>query len=396
MKLFVKIILLLAITANASAQLPHHTIHWPFNNVHWDNSHFLAIDPDHYIIPYLVAETSDIIVEDFVTDRHGNNTGAISMKSESKINFSSNGEERFFGLTDGGIVDAMTISLWIKFDGPKEEERILFGAKESLSEPVKFGMSLKNKTLYLKRYFEHPDKSIGVAWDYECFQPGAFDAGTGWYHVIMVFSRTQKYMRLFLGKPNGGAVYGPGADTNDNVPGTATVTREFDGRLIWIPGIRDGLSDFDYWFMGDADGLVFDDLMIFNYDLTLEEAKALWNYQKPGSSTSSTARVAEGVSEKEQEEAETASQSIETENILYPNPASENFNLLLALEEEDEVRISIISLSGSLIEQRKEQVGAGHHYLSIDLPSNMNRGVYLVEVRGSATDYYYKTRLMIE
>lgn len=211
----------------------------------------------------------------FVDDRYGKSSKAYVLKDKEVMVFTGRNSS-FYGLSNNENIDEFTVSVWLEYTSPSDEERLIFGAKKArFDSGPKFGLSLIGTKLYLKQYHEKwsddGTKTVGVAWSYRLIEPAAFDAGYGWYNIIAVFAKKQKYMRVFLGKPNNGAVYGEG---------TNKVRREFDGRLIWIPGIKKGLSDFSKWFVGPASGLVFDNIDIYNKALSLEQAKEMFNQDK--------------------------------------------------------------------------------------------------------------------
>jgi hypothetical protein len=274
------------------------------------------------------------------------------------------------------------------------DERLLFGAKEEndVNKKLKFGLALKEETLILKRYFEEPGGEIGTSWNYECFQPAAFDAGFGWYQIIITFDKLQKYIRLFVGKPNGGASYGPG--TQSNIPGNATVTRAFDGRLIWIPGIRKNTKQLNYWFIGNAESLVFDDMMIFDESFTVDQAKALWNDQKPASNNQKSAR------NKVVSEIEPPEPILITGLKLYPNPSKDGaFNLEFALKEDGPVSFEIVNLLGQLVfKQQKQHVNKGNQRFQLGGRArgdvNLASGLYTVNV--STNEFSEALKLVVE
>lgn len=336
-------------------------------------------------IPNIVAKTSLSPGLDFQPDRFGNRAKAYKMTNDESIFFPS----KFYGGTpvfgSANNVDEITISVWINFTNKTGNERIIFGAAEDAASPIKFGISLRNTTLYLKQFYGKENGSVGVKWDYECFKPGAFDAGFGWYHLTVIYAKTQKYMRVLVGKPNGGAEYGPGTDTN--VPGNNKVKREFDGRLIWIPGIRDKLKDFNHWSLQTSNGLIFDDMIVYNRALTLDEVRNNFYDQKSGSARKS------GNTEK----TEIVFESKKTEDILvYPNPTDGMVTIKLKSNTPDgtKIKLSLMSLLGTRL--WSTTVNAKSNKIEQDLRNSLNltAGVYIITIEGN--NFYEKREIYIK
>lgn len=327
-------------------------------------------------------------------DRHGNADDAVRFTEDGAIAFQDNTDYKgsFYGLRNFvGNPDAVTISLWVKYDGPRNSDRWLFWAKnKSIDVNSRFGIKLKGEKLYLDRYHEKwekkgdpgSSKSVDKAWSYELFPPAAFDAGPGWYHVIAVFSKKQRYMHIFVGKPNGGANYGPA--NNPNYPGSNQLTQEFGGRLIWMPGYTDDVRYFSIWkIAGPGTDLVYDDLMIFDSALTIEQAKALWNDQKPGGAANrvaSSARVAEDDEADEAQAEETPEKETFPDFQLYPNPNGGQFSVAFSLPEGGNVAYSVHSLAGLEVFRHQRLCAGGENVLDINIPGKITPGVYVLKM----------------
>ena len=358
---------------------PDYDLKWTFDLDHFGPNNYEYFTPrnsDGRPIVALRAVTRNLSADDAVQDRHGDFNKAIKMRDDSKIDFSYN-NQKFFGLSPEYIanadVDSITISMWVKFIDESNNERLILGAKENGSDShFKFGLSLKETSLYLKRYFENEDGSTGKEWDYECFQPGAFDSGYGWYYIALTFAKTQKYMRLLLGKPNGGATYGPGTDPN--VPGSNTVTREFDGRLIWIPGIREGHQYFNHWTIENAGNLTYDDIKIWKQDLTLEQSKNLYNHEKPGG------EGAKIVNKKK--ESELPEDDVQENIRVTPNPNGGNFNIDFALEVDGTLNISLFDLQGRQVYHDTKKLISGRHSIHVKA-EQLSTGIYFLNLKNN-------------
>lgn len=391
-------------TDSETTETPMPKIWWTFDYSDWSESKFNAVDADGKALDGATAKTTNIAKENFVPDRNGTAEGALEMPEAGTIDFSADGANKMYGLMplfvagdDTDDLDSVTVAVWVYFDKETktDTERLIFAASQTEDGEVKFGLSVKDTTLYLKRYFEQADGTVGVPWSYECFQPAAFDAGTGWYYLMVILGKTQKYMRIFLGKPNEGGQYGPGApgslvgaiggENKDNV-----VKRTFDGRLIWIPGIRDGLKDFNYWFLGNAKDLIFDDLMIFNWALSQAEAEALWNDQYD---VDTEARIAQQDTDDTYTTATTT--VAEVPDLLYPNPTSGKFQVQFTLTQEEDITIRVATLTGILVDSQQAHLDQGSHTLNFDLTQAVASGIYIVHVDG-IRNTYFAGRLLIE
>ena len=358
---------------------PNYDLKWTFDLDHFgpnNYEYFTPVTGDNTIDFSLRAVTHNLSADDAVQDRHGDSTKAIKMRDDSKIDFSYN-NQKFFGLSPDYIanadVDAITISMWVKFIDESNNERLILGAKENGSDShFKFGLSLKETSLYLKRYFENEDGSTGKAWDYECFQPGAFDSGYGWYYIALTFAKTQKYMRLLLGKPNGGATYGPGTDPN--VPGSNTVTREFDGRLIWIPGIREGHQYFNYWTIENAGNLSFDDIKIWKQDLTLQQSRTLYDQEKEGGEGAKIAN--------KKKESELPEDDVQENIRVTPNPNGGNFNIDFAFEVDGTLNISLFDLQGRQVYHDTKKLISGRHSIHVKA-EQLSTGIYFLNLKNN-------------
>ncbi len=386
-KIIIGLGLIICVQLLYAQNVPVPIVHWTFDKTLSDfySKHsefqFKARDNNNSIITNIYGQLNHPGGR-FLRDRHNVKSKAFSLDNNASIVFSNlnatNTRSKFFGLSKyNADPDAFTISIWIKFTASQRKERLLFGAKESLlsDSNVKFGISLKEETLYLKQYFEPVGtNNIGKAWKYKLIAPAKFDAGYGWYHLMVVFSKTQKYMRVFLGKPNGGAEYGPG--TSATIPGNNKIRREFDGRLIWIPGIRDKLKDFDYWFLGNTSDLIFDDLMIFDKALTLDEAKALYNNQKPSMGSRRTKRSSGNIVADEVNERTTNSLKI------FPNPSSGLTKISFKTTSSGIASLTIANLLGKTIYSRRFEVSKGSNELLLNIVEiGFFPGLYFVNLK---------------
>ena len=74
------------------------------------------------------------------------------------------------------------------------------------------------------------------------------------------------------------------------------------------------------------------------------------------------------------------SNSLESELIMYPNPATSYINVDLTLETNNKVRLKIVNSLGVLVYQESTEIRyAGKNHVHIQLPAGMQPGVYLLQ-----------------
>ncbi|WP_167616746.1 CotH kinase family protein [Maribellus sediminis] len=72
----------------------------------------------------------------------------------------------------------------------------------------------------------------------------------------------------------------------------------------------------------------------------------------------------------------------DTELLMYPNPATDHLNVDLTLNSSEEVRLTIFNNLGQAVHQiTPGLLFNGKNHTHIDLPTSMNPGVYLLQVR---------------
>jgi len=77
---------------------------------------------------------------------------------------------------------------------------------------------------------------------------------------------------------------------------------------------------------------------------------------------------------------------------IFPNPSSGNFEMVLAVDEQDRGLLRLFDISGRIIDQQIEVLQPGSNRLSYSL--NAFTGLYILEFRGER--YYSRSRLVIE
>ncbi|NOU58712.1 hypothetical protein [Marinifilum caeruleilacunae] len=370
--------------------LPKPSIHWTFDYndaLYHQRLTFQPKDGDGNVLHYYDGNCAMRAPSIASQDAHGYENSHTAYRLEGDEYFkivSTTNQCSFFGLSNNNEVDAFTLTLWVKMTSESAEERILFGAKYREDDvDVKFGLSLIGQTLYLKQYFEEwwrddRSKTVSRPWKYRLLEPAAFDAGPGWYYVCAVFAKTQKYMRVFVGKPGDGTEYGYG---------TNKVRRKFDGRLIWIPGIREGLPDFSEWVIGPADGLVFSDMKIYHYALDLLEARNIYyeEHDEPGNmrNSSKTASL---------ESKEDLSEEINPGTLkVYPNPTDGEAYIEFPNPKNTTYQLQVVHAGTSSVVYSNDKVSGNR--VIIDRKYIQSSGLYIIILRGEQT---YKAKLIVK
>jgi|RhiMetdeSRZDD1v2_1073273.scaffolds.fasta_scaffold19315_6 uncharacterized repeat protein (TIGR01451 family) len=78
---------------------------------------------------------------------------------------------------------------------------------------------------------------------------------------------------------------------------------------------------------------------------------------------------------------------------VVPNPFDKSLNLQLQLKTGQSVQIRLLDLSGRPVYTTIEQLGAGNHSLSINLPSGIAKGMYVLDVSTENTLLFHKKLL---
>jgi hypothetical protein len=85
------------------------------------------------------------------------------------------------------------------------------------------------------------------------------------------------------------------------------------------------------------------------------------------------------------------SNSLQSELIMYPNPATNYLNVDLTLETSEKVKLKIYNSLGILVHQENaEYKFAGKNHTHIQLPAGMQAGVYLLQAEIGETNVISK------
>jgi conserved repeat domain len=73
---------------------------------------------------------------------------------------------------------------------------------------------------------------------------------------------------------------------------------------------------------------------------------------------------------------------------VQPNPFEKDLNLQIQIRTAENVRIRLLDLTSREVYHSAEKLSAGTHSLSIQLPANLSRGMYVVEVLAGKTQLF--------
>ena len=78
---------------------------------------------------------------------------------------------------------------------------------------------------------------------------------------------------------------------------------------------------------------------------------------------------------------------------MYPNPASEQVELRIESNDNQELQVQVITLQGQTVLQEQVQASKGISHTALDL-SNLPAGIYVVKLNGD--DLNFMERLVIQ
>ncbi len=80
---------------------------------------------------------------------------------------------------------------------------------------------------------------------------------------------------------------------------------------------------------------------------------------------------------------------------VYPNPADENFNVMIQLESDMNASLTVTNALGQIILHKNDHFSAGST-VSIMNSSNWVRGIYFVEFKDSETSNKIVKKIVIQ
>ncbi len=217
-----------------------------------------------------------------VANRFSKSRKAIKLAAGAQMNFPA-----FFGdnyLSNFNPYDienpkGFTFSFWIKidenltsstqtvsepFDKANDAINQLFVGESANGDPL-FGLELINDRIGLYRYTEI--NGVKHKWYLWMYDPMSFrNRGQGWYHIVWSYASMRSMM--YMWEPN--------TDVSDCQCGTGNSTcvcRALNFEL-------QDLSDVTNWKIAAGKDLILDDVKIYNYPISEDEAKALHTYDQ--------------------------------------------------------------------------------------------------------------------
>ncbi len=213
----------------------------------------------------------------FSYDRLNKDNGAVSsVNGADGIYLVSN---HIFG-EEIDLTQPKTISFWVNVRPQAETENssgltndfmIAFQTSPDFTENrrglVLDKTQVANRRMYLKK---NREGSNTFHYDYSFFAPASLDAGQGWYHIIWVIG--SYHQRLYVGKP-GDVTY---LKMDYKYFGGTYAWLGFEHQYLETAGTKTVLTLAAY----DSSIDYFDNLCVWNKELTPEEVRALHECQK--------------------------------------------------------------------------------------------------------------------
>ncbi|WP_304065293.1 T9SS type A sorting domain-containing protein [Pedobacter glucosidilyticus] len=342
----------------------------------------------------------------YSTDRFNNNNDAFSFSSEGYsdvVTWSSILPEptakKLFGL--GNIPENFTLSCWVYAD-PAEvniTRKILYGGRDN----SEFALMHKGSKIFLRRCVENNNNA---RFDYEFWSPASFDAGAGWYQLILCMSKVNgvKRTKLYVGKP-GTVKYdktGPRIVTTTTDP----LASNFGGGYASF-GIQNLFNSITNWGFGardikdDVNANIkpvqkIDDFMIWNFAVTDNQAKAIFDCQKVNAANNCfvppTQIMQAGFEEMFIQENSSDNKIMVEEAVLYPNPVTNQFTVSLFMQEAGPVNLMITDLTGRNIIKETINVQKGRQEIVVEnlKAKGLKSGFYMLKVMSKTKEYNFK------
>ncbi len=278
------------------------------------------------------------------------------------------------------IQNGFTCSFWIGLRKIEEPDfnNILSGLSDTYNSAAPFAITKQGNKFGVQRYTRMDDNSIKpyFLWLYSPLD--LFSKRNDWYHIILVYDRF--YMRTFIGRfrQNLNNIYK--SDTsffNCSYNYQGMDTQDLDLPLIkdqWLIGSHSSFSNSH---------LYLDDLRIYNYSLSDDEAWALHVLECQKSFNSPPARLTKVTEHKKYiDETKKIVEDSTDWVIVYPNPTENDLKIKMNNSETRAAQIRILDLMGNQILTRYETFIEGSEEVIIkNLKSKgLNSGMYILEV----------------
>lgn len=302
---------------------------------------------------------------------------------------------KLFGFvsTPDALPNNFTISCWVYVDGTDlYTPRKIFYTDNNDS---RFALIHKGADIYLRRTAHNNTTNTDNRFDYYFGAPATFDAGTGWYQVILVMGKRAadgaKYTKLYVGKPGNVKYDATGPRVIEQYPHDVLAS-DFGGAYAFT-GVQDFMNtSITEWGMGNADDndpkfssdiapvLSMDDFAVWGEALTDMQAFTLFNCQKYSEAdecwAGSTGRIA----------TKPAADTIVKTNtaiIVYPNPVSNQLRVKIpAIQSTGSIWLTLVDLNGRTLYRKSVPAQKAGQTLVIDhMRSHVPTvGIYLLEV----------------
>lgn len=168
-------------------------------------------------------------------------------------------------------------------------------------------------------------------------------------------------------------IFNANAGTINIINSTETKTLSFGGRINVVhqynAGVTSsGIKTFSFEWISPASG----DVGIYTSGIAANQDQTVASDYVYSTSLLLT-NPFDGINEK----------VLNSEIIIYPNPVTSNwFNLNYDLKKNSDVKITLSSLSGSMIgEITDTMLLTGEHKLRLPLPENIVKGIYLLHIK---------------
>ncbi len=322
-------------------------------------------------------------------------------------------KNRLFGFNSDAspLPENFTISCWVYYNIQNNDSyrKIFYMDQGSKST---FGLVTLGSDIYLRRAAGANNQTF----DYLFGAPASFDAGTGWYHLILTMGKREidnaKYCKLYVGKPKR-VKYSqmpPLIDSNNGF-GDDPLATDFGGAYAFL-GIQDFMANGGYnWGIGNAVSgdqmniweyapkqgntypvLRIDDFAVWGNTFTDRMARRLFACQNNPSWTwqgcveqepSNTALKDSVVNKISTKETSVLPMGMLTDIIVFPNPTSgQTWIKLPGVKAGTSVTCILTDLNGKTILLTKKVVVKQAYRIDLGNIKSITKipGVYLLQI----------------
>lgn len=270
--------------------------------------------------------------------------------------------------------DNFTISCWVYADPSSTLVRKIVYADNDNSG---FALLHKGSDIFLRRVV-----SNGNRFDYFFGAPASFDAGTGWYHVILVMGKRSpdnaRYTKLYVGKPSLVKYDATGPRVVTATSPADPLASNFGGAYTFT-GVQSFMTTTTSWGLGNADNsdpvhstniapvYRVDDLAVWGIALTDMEAFQLFDCQRQHPADQCWAAPQSRMAQPEQPQDTVAvkdtlvvavKDTVSTETIrgitVFPNPTSgETWLRISGIKAGTDLTCTLMDMNGRVLHTRR-------------------------------------------